>query len=227
MPSSPLPPCSRSCRSSLAIHFCRPLRSERWNGFESCTWQRAYNDVRSDYQLTIDREAGQVGVAFTIDEGRASVVADVVIEGNDKTSERLVREQLELTPSQPLDLSALSRSRKNLYDTGAFSIVDITRENLEGDLPAQSTTTSGPDQATGSADEKPVQVKVSVTEVQPYRLRYGASYDTERGPGGLFEISNHNSLGKARVVGLSARLDSAAARGTRVLEPAIVTVLAD
>jgi outer membrane protein assembly complex protein YaeT len=176
-------------------------------------WQRAYNDVRSDYQLTIDRDAGQVGVDFTIDEGRASIVADVVIEGNDRTSEQLVREQLELTPSQPLDLSALSRSRKNLYDTGAFSIVDITRENLEGDLPAQSTTTSGPDHATGTADEKPVQVQVAVTEVQPYRLRYGASYDTERGPGGLFEISNHNSLGKARVVGLSARLDSQLSEG--------------
>ena len=85
----------------------------------------------------------------------------MVIEGNDKTSERLVREQLELTPSQPHDLGALSRSRKNLYETGAFSIVDITRENLEGYAP-----------------EKPVHVKVSVTEVQPYQLRYGASYDT-------------------------------------------------
>ena len=44
-------------------------------------------------------------------------------------------------------------------------------------------------------------------EVQPFQLRYGASYDTERGVGGIFDISNHNSLGKARVVGLQSRYD--------------------
>ena len=48
---------------------------------------------------------------------------------------------------------------------------------------------------------------MSVREVQPYQLRYGASYDTERGVGGILDVSNHNSLGKARVIGLSSRLD--------------------
>ena len=48
---------------------------------------------------------------------------------------------------------------------------------------------------------------MSVREVQPFQLRYGASYDTERGLGGIFDISNHNSLGKARVIGLQSRYD--------------------
>ena len=43
--------------------------------------------------------------------------------------------------------------------------------------------------------------------MQPFQLRYGASYDTERGLGGIFDISNHNSLGKARVIGLQSRYD--------------------
>jgi outer membrane protein insertion porin family len=96
-----------------------------------------------------------------------------------------------LDPSQPLDLGALARSRRNLYGTSAFSIADITREDLESDKPF-----------------KPVRLKVSVREVQPVQLRYGLSYDTEGGLGGLLNVSIHNSLGKARVLGLQARYDS-------------------
>ena len=84
--------------------------------------------------------AGQVDVAFTVVEGRQSVIAEIAVEGTEKTSEHLVREQVELSPSQPLDLGALAQSRRNLYDTGAFSIVDITREDLEGDEPAGRLT---------------------------------------------------------------------------------------
>ena len=43
--------------------------------------------------------------------------------------------------------------------------------------------------------------------MQPIQIRYGASYDTERGVGGIFDISNHNSLGKAREIGLRSRYD--------------------
>ena len=92
----------------------------------------------SDYELVVDRVAGLVDVAFTIVEGRQSVIADIIVEGNRKTTEHLVREQVELLETELLDLSALARSRRNLYDTGAFSIVDITREDLEGDVPAAS-----------------------------------------------------------------------------------------
>jgi outer membrane protein assembly factor BamA len=44
--------------------------------------------------------------------------------------------------------------------------------------------------------------------VQPFEIQYGASFDTERGPGAIFDIANHNSLGMAREVGLQTRYDS-------------------
>jgi outer membrane protein assembly factor BamA len=49
--------------------------------------------------------------------------------------------------------------------------------------------------------------------VQPWQIRYGALFDTERGPGGILDISNHNSLGKARVLGLRTRYDSQVREG--------------
>ena len=155
-------------------------------------WQRGYNDVRSDYELALDRPGGRVDVVFSVVEGPQAIVADIVVAGNVKTSDRLVREQVELETEQPLDVSELAQSRRNLYKTGAFSVVDITREELPQN---------------GDSGQQPVRLNVSVREVQPIQLRYGASSDTERGPGGTVDLSNHNTLGKARVIGLRARYD--------------------
>ena len=158
-------------------------------------WRKGYNDMRSEYGLAVDRNAGTVDVAFTVAEGRQSVVSEIAVTGNRKTSERLVRREVELVPLQPLDLAVLAKSRQNLYGTGAFSIADITREEVVAE----------PNQTVG---EKPVRLTVSVREVQPVQLRYGMSYDTEGGIGGILDFSIHNSLGRARVFGFQGRYDS-------------------
>ena len=168
-------------------------------------WRKGYNDVVSEYALVVDRDAARVDVRLTIVEGRQSMVADITVEGNRRTSDRLVRGQLEVSPAQPLDVAALARSRRNLYNTGAFSIADITRDTREGDDPLAS----GTDPRTGqNATQKPVHLNVSVREVQPVQLRYGLSYDTESGLGGILDLTIHNSLGRARVFGLQGRYDS-------------------
>ena len=95
-------------------------------------WQRGYNDVAIEYRLALDRTAGVVEVDFSITEGRRSIVTDIQVAGNDQTSERLVRSQVDIEVGTPLDLAALGRSRRNLYDTGAFASIDLTltREQL-------------------------------------------------------------------------------------------------
>ena len=170
-------------------------------------WARGYNDVRATYQLTIDRSGGRTGVAFTINEGRQAVVSDIRIAGNDQTSERLIREQVIVTPGQPLNLQALSRSRKNLYDSGAFSVVDLSRDTVVETAAAPVDGVVGA--ITGlQPTQKPVVVEVEVREVQPYQVRYGASYDSEGKLGGVFDGSLHNVFGKARIIGVASRYDS-------------------
>jgi outer membrane protein assembly complex protein YaeT len=168
-------------------------------------WAKGYNDVRATYQLTVDRIAGRASVAFHVNEGRQAVVAEIRIAGNDKTTEHLVREQIIVKPEEPLTLQALSRSRRNLYDSGAFSIVDLSRETVKEVDPSSvvgALTGLHPD------TQKAVVVDATVREVQPYQFRYGVSYDTEGQLGGVFDASVHNVLGKARVAGVASRYDS-------------------
>jgi outer membrane protein insertion porin family len=187
---------------SAGAPFLPALAERSLGNIRDAYWHRGYNSVRSNYALTLDEHAGRVDVAFRIAEGPQSVIADIAVEGNEKTSEHLVRDQIELQTSEPLDLALLARSRRNLYNTGAFSIVDVTRQELGGNVPvtAESTAAQAPEQVL-------VRVNVAVREVQPFQIRYGASYDTERGVGGILDVSNHNSLGKARVLGLQSRYD--------------------
>ena len=83
-------------------------------------------------------------------------------------------------------------SRRRLYGTGAFSAVDITRREIE---------------ETGTDAQVQVHLDVDLHEVAPFNLRYGASYDTERGVGVILDITNRNSLGGARELGIRSRYD--------------------
>ncbi len=170
-------------------------------------WDKGYNDMRSEYALVLDRPAARVDVAFAIVEGRQNVVASIDVAGNRRTSEQLIRGQVELTPSQPLDLAVLARSRRNLYSTGAYSIADITRVDVDN----EKTVASGGAQDSQSSQaetQKAVNLNVSVREVQPFQLRYGLSYDTEGGLGGILDFSVHNVLRRARLFGAQGRYDS-------------------
>ena len=175
-----------------ATPFVSAAADHSLNRLRDLYWPKGYNDMRSEYALVVDRDAASVDVDFTIAEGRQSVVAEIAVNGNRKTTERMVRGQVELAPSQPLDLAVLARSRRNLYGTGAFSMADITREEI-GD---------------GTGEQKNVRLNVSVREVQPVQLRYGLSYDTEGGLGGILDFSVHNAIGRARVFGVQGRYDS-------------------
>ena len=54
---------------------------------------------------------------------------------------------------------------------------------------------------------KPILLKAKLREVQPFDLRYGAYFDTDRGPGAIVDFTNRNSLGSARAIGGRLRYD--------------------
>ncbi|MCC6990238.1 MAG: translocation/assembly module TamB domain-containing protein, partial [Acidobacteria bacterium] len=187
-------------------------------------WRRGYNDVQLRYDVDADRETGAAAVSIEVREGARAVVNTVAVTGTDRTSDDLVVGQLEVYPEGVLDVAALGRSRRNLYATGAYSIVEFARTPAAA--PADAATSTSTSAGGGSSDggapaptapaqagpaatgDAPVDVHVTVREVQPFQLGYGASFDTERGPGGVLELTNSNSLGAARQVGISTRYDS-------------------
>jgi outer membrane protein assembly complex protein YaeT len=169
------------------------LREHALQRLRDLYWEQGYNDVEAEMVLARSEESGTADITFQITENKQAIVREILIEGNQNTSENMIRTQLEVTPGAALNLQKLADSRRNLYFTGAYSIVDIVREDITG--------------AETNGNDKPVRLRVKVREVQPFELRYGGYFDTERGPGAIVDISNRNSLGSARVLGLRTRYD--------------------
>jgi outer membrane protein assembly complex protein YaeT len=167
------------------------LREQSLERIRSLYESKGYNDAVIQTALRKEDGSGRLRVEFQIEEGRQSTVTEIRVAGNSRVSEGLIRSQLPVKPGDPLVVDQLSRARRDLYGTGAFSLVEIDREEME---------------TTGAT--KPVRLTIRVRETSPWDLRYGGYFDTERGPGGITDISNRNSLGSARVLGFRGRYDS-------------------
>ena len=171
--------------------YLRELREESLANLLELYSRRGYNDADVIYSVDRHPQQAKVDLNFKITEGPQSVVDSINVTGNDRTSQGLVRSQIELKAGDALDPQILSRSRRNLYATGAYSLIDLQRNPLD---------------PIGS--KKPISLDVNVREVRPFQLNYGGYFDTERGPGGIADFSNRNSLGSARVIGVRTRYDA-------------------
>lgn len=156
---------------------------------------QGYDQVEITYQTERRRQEMLVDLVFFITENRQAVVQEAEIAGNEITSDRFVRGELPMTQGQALTPDVLSLTRRNLYRTGAFTTVDVETRTV-------------PDRIGLMPFQRPVRTIVSVREVQPYQLRYGGFFDTERGPGLISDTVTYNTLGGGRALGLRLRYDS-------------------
>ena len=160
---------------------------------ERLYWEKGYNDVLVNFRLTQVPEDARVDVSFELVENKQDFVREVTVDGNRHVGEKLIKKRMANEEGEPLISENNDRSRRRLYDTGAFALVDFEAE----DLPEAET----------DADLNPVRLTAKIREVSPFKTRYGAFLDTERGPGVIADFENRNILGSARVTGVRGRFD--------------------
>jgi outer membrane protein assembly complex protein YaeT len=157
--------------------------------------KRGYRNPEITPAPVLDDKLGSVDLAFVIKEGVRSIIESVKVEGEDRISEKYINGQLHMAVGAPQDIPETNRSIRNLYNTGAFSQVDIVA------VPDKSAPS-------GDAGTEKVDVVVKVQEVAPFKFLYGGYYDSGGGPGFIAEIEKRNLLGGARVIGLRSRYDA-------------------
>jgi outer membrane protein insertion porin family len=143
----------------------------------------------------------RVTLNVTIREGEQTVVDHLIIVGNRRTSEDVIRREVLLRPGAPLGLRDLLESRRRLSSLGLFRRIDIrqvehgasTRRDVLVTVEEAPATTIG----YGGGLE--------LTR----RLREGATgqaeEDIELAPRGFFEIGRRNLGGRNRSVNLFTR----------------------
>lgn len=133
-----------------------------------------------------------VSIHLAVLEGPRTVVDRVVVRGWERSRPEFIRRVTGLRTGEPVNRRLLLEAQRNLYALGAFSRVDIAL-------------------VPGTPYESRRDVLVRVQEGKRHRITYGAGWDSEDGPRGLFGYSQGNLFG----LGVTARLDLRASANER------------
>ena len=86
--------------------------------------ERGYMDARIVPDVKLNRDTGKVDVAYQIHEGDLYFVEKVVVRGNTKTRDIVIRRELRIRPGERFDGEKIKKSKERLENLGFFE--DIT-----------------------------------------------------------------------------------------------------
>ncbi|MGH7935127.1 MAG: outer membrane protein assembly factor BamA, partial [Candidatus Binataceae bacterium] len=136
---------------------------------------RGYAYVNVDPRTQIDPMTRTVGVDYNINPGQEVLVDRIKITGNTKTSDKVIRRELQIQEQEPYSSGKIQQSKQRLDALGYFSNTRIT-------------TSPGP--ATDKID-----LDVAVQEANTASFQVGGGYDSYSSVFGDFSIGNTNLFG--------------------------------
>ena len=135
-------------------------------------------------QPDIRRELSEVDLTLVVDPGRRVYVRQVVITGNAKTRDVVIRREMRQYESSWFDSSKIDLSKKRVNRLGYFTEAEITTEDVPG----------VPDQ---------VDVKVNVKEKPTGSVSVGAGYSSTEKVMLTAGINQDNAFGTGTAIGLN------------------------
>ncbi len=121
---------------------------------------------------SVDSKEGKIDLLFEVKEGQTAYVRKIIIEGNTKTKDKVIRRELRIYPGDRFDGEKLRRSLQRLRNLGYFE--EISYDVRDTDKP----------------NYKDLVVKVK--EAQTGEFSFGAGYSTVDKFVGFIKISQNN-----------------------------------
>ncbi len=152
----------------------------------------AYADVAP--QIKKNDEKLQVDITYSIDKGARARFEEIVISGNTKTRDKVIRRELKVYEQGLFSGRRLKRSVRNLHRLDYF-------EDIKVDTPM------------GSADDRMI-LKIDVTEKPTGTFSFGGGYSSIENLFAVFSISQRNLFGRGQFLNLKAQLGGTSTRYT-------------
>lgn len=147
---------------------------------------RGYAYVNVDPRPQIDPAARTVNVTYNVNPGREVLVDRINISGNTKTSDKVIRRELQIQEQEPYSTAKIQASKRKLDSLGYFSNTRIT--TAPGNQPDQ------------------IDLELAVQEANTASLQVGGGYDSSSSVFGNFSIGNSNLFGGGQSVSASAQI---------------------
>ncbi len=148
--------------------------------------RRGYPFVSVRPRLQRDVRTKAIDVVFVLDDGPRRYVERIVIHGNLRTREEVIRRELEVAEGEAYNQALLDRAERRLKALGLFKSVAMSTKE-------------------GSAADRVVLV-VDVDEQKTGDLSYSGGYSSAEGLVGEISVSEMNFLGRGQFVKMSATL---------------------
>lgn len=149
-------------------------------------------ELRQDVKLLVEKAYEEYGIPVRVEDvvvnpsGEVRMIinetriAEVIITGNDKTKDYVIRRELKVNPGDVLDMKALNQGLRRVLMLGHFD--EVARDFQDTDDPDQ------------------VNLVVSVTERKTGVFTGGAGYSSTEGFIGYIEVADQNFLGRGERV---------------------------
>lgn len=95
--------------------------------------ERGYMDARVVPDVDLNRESGKVDITYNIEEGDLYFVEKVIIRGNTKTKDMVIRRELRIRPGEKFDGEKIEKSKQRLKNLDYFE--DITYDTEPASAP--------------------------------------------------------------------------------------------
>ncbi len=143
-------------------------------------------------QLNRDLKTSTVNITYQIDKGKQVFFERIVIGGNTKTRDKVIRRQLQVYEQGLYSGSALKKGVRSLYRLDFFEDVKVNTNK-------------------GSADDKMV-LKIDVTEKPTGAFSFGGGYSTVETLFFQASIVQRNLFGRGQVLGVKAEIGGRSSR---------------
>ncbi len=147
---------------------------------------RGYAFVDVEPKTSLDPIARKVNITFAINPGREVLVNRINISGNTRTSDKVIRREMQVQEQEPYSASLIRDSKRRLDQLGFFSETRIT--------------------TAPSAQPDKVDLNVNVTEQSTASFQVSGGFDSYQSVFGHFQLGNTNLFGGGEAVLLSAQV---------------------
>jgi len=146
----------------------------------------AYADIVP--RLTQDDEKRIVNIVYTIQKGKQVYFEKIIIAGNTKTRDKVIRRQLKVYEQELYSGKRLKRGIRNLYRLDYFEDIKV-------------------DTVKGSADDQMI-LTLDVTEKPTGMFSFGGGYSSVENLFVVASVSQRNLFGRGQTLSLKAELGS-------------------
>jgi len=159
--------------------FSRKRATETSENITTILGHAGYSFANVNMIPEIDEETSTVKITFFIDPGKRIYVRRVVMEGNAKTRDEVIRREIRQMEAAPISTLAIEHSKSRLSRLGYFDEVNVETPTVPG-----------------TSDQ--VDVKYSVKEKSSGNVTAGAGFSQNQGLVLSASISQNNFLGTGK-----------------------------